>query len=99
MSDGHKTRRTRIQSAAQIRVVVVVAAAAVELGVVVVVGATPLAQLAERIVGLVPPAVDEAILVVVSNILPVNRTLVQSTTSSDNGIPALLLVVLAAGMG
>ena len=97
MSDGHKTRRTRIQSAAQIRVVVVVAA--VELGIVVVVGATPLAQLAERIAGLVPPAVDEAILVVVSNILPVNRTLVQSTTSSDNGIPALLLAVLAAGMG
>jgi hypothetical protein len=43
-------------------------------------------------------AVDEAILAVASNTLPINETLNQSIIRLDITIPALLPVVLAVGM-
>lgn len=76
------------------------AAAVVELEVVVV-GTTPLAPLVvEPVLVLVLEllAVDEAILAVASNTLPINETLNQSIIRLDITIPALLPVVLAVGM-
>lgn len=71
---------------------------AVGLGVVAV-GTTPLALLAGLVAGLGLLDVDEATLVVVSNTLPIDRTLGQLIARSDINTPPSLPAVLAVGMG